>query len=234
MPMHVSLAHGAAAGGAYMLLLIVLEMNCVNEVKALLSRKGGKRLYALAILANLCNTILIGSLTYYIAGEYVCKGRILTFMEQVQCTCGVLIIEGLLYYYIHKAFHEVPGLYWMHKFHHRFNTVVLPSSASAVSVAEFVIAYMFPILAGGAITRADLASTFTAAVFISIGNLAIHTPFLEEQWPVPTEKTSPFLSWLLLSTSDHLRHHRRGNEHYSAPILHFDRILGNTKVEEAK
>ena len=31
-------------------------------------------------------------------------------------------------------------MYWAHRFHHRFNSVVVPVTANAVSIAEYAIA----------------------------------------------------------------------------------------------
>ena len=39
-------------------------------------------------------------------------------------------------------------MYWAHRFHHKFNVVVVPVTANAVSLAEYAIAYMAPFVAG--------------------------------------------------------------------------------------
>jgi sterol desaturase/sphingolipid hydroxylase (fatty acid hydroxylase superfamily) len=96
---------------------------------------------------------------------------------------------------------------------------VLPSSANAVSVAEYVFAYMIPIVIGVAVMRADELSSFLAAAVIGVTNLIIHTPGWWE------ESTHKHYHWIFVSTRDHLNHHRknqRGN--YGAPVLHLDRI----------
>ena len=91
--------------------------------------------------------------------------------ERIFLIAGVVFWEGLMYTLIHKAFHEVPGLYRFHKFHHQFNDIVLPSSANAVSIVEFVVAYMMPIVASSYIMNADELSAVLAVAVISLTNL---------------------------------------------------------------
>jgi len=127
-----------------------------------------------------------------------------------------VVIEAILYYLVHMAFHEVKGLYWMHRYHHKFNTVVLPSSANAVSLAEYVFAYMLPLVIGATLTRADELAALSGAFVVAVTNLLIHTPWLEgSQYP----------SWIFVTASDHLSHHRKTRGNYGAPVFHLDRIV---------
>eukprot|EP00978_Attheya_sp_CCMP212_P022963 scaffold69486_cov57-Attheya_sp.AAC.1 len=214
-------------------LLLILESYCANEVRVLLGRKGGKSLYLAAIWANFRNDVLIGAPMYHVAITYICTQGPLTRAEQARSVLGILVVEGLLFFSIHRAFHKVRGLWWMHRFHHKFNDVVLPSSANAVSIAEFVFAYMIPILIGATIMNADIYSTLCATYIIQISNLFIHTPFLEGHWPSSKQNKS-FAAWVFVGTSDHLHHHRHMTAHYSAPVFHFDRILDGSKNESGK
>jgi sterol desaturase/sphingolipid hydroxylase (fatty acid hydroxylase superfamily) len=125
------------------------------------------------------------------------------------------VIEAVLYYFIHKAFHEVKGLYWIHSYHHKFNTVVVPSSANAVSVAEYCFAYMLPLVVGVVVTRADETAAYLGAAIVGIANLLIHTPWLEKQK----------YYWTFVTTGDHLTHHRKTRGNYGAPVFHLDRIV---------
>eukprot|EP00545_Synedropsis_sp_CCMP1620_P007889 CAMPEP_0119016510 /NCGR_PEP_ID=MMETSP1176-20130426/13320_1 /TAXON_ID=265551 /ORGANISM="Synedropsis recta cf, Strain CCMP1620" /LENGTH=229 /DNA_ID=CAMNT_0006969957 /DNA_START=57 /DNA_END=746 /DNA_ORIENTATION=+ len=207
---------GFALSSLCIALTFVLEAFCQDDVRKLKASKGGEELYRAAIAANLRNVLVFGSLAYYITIVYVCTKNALTFSQQASSVFGIVLVEGFFYYAIHRAFHEVRSLWWMHKFHHQFHAVVLPSSASAVSVGEFVFAYMMPIIVGAMLTQADAVSAVAAATIITISNLWIHTPFLQEIK----------LPWMFVSTSDHLNHHRRGvRGDYGAPVFHFDRIL---------
>ena len=221
-----SFIHGLCPGAMLITLTAILESYCLPEVKLLLQRSGGKRLYITSLLVNLRNAVFIGALTYYIAHDYICTDRILSIPEKLSCTLGIVAIHGFFYFLIHKAFHEVKSLWWIHRFHHKFNSVVLPSSANAVSVTEFVFAYMAPFLVGAALTRSDIVSTLLATFTIGIVNLLIHFPLLDGQWPVSYQIESSFPTWIFVSTRDHITHHRHnGNEHYAAPIFHLDRIF---------
>ena len=226
-----SLIHGLCPGSLTLVLMTALESFCIPEVRMLLQRKGGTNLYITSLLVNIRNLIFIGALTYYIANDHICTDKVLTFPERLSCIIGIVLIQGVLYFWIHKAFHEVKGLWWMHRFHHKFNTVVLPSSANAVSVAEFVFAYMTPILIGSALTKSDIVSALLGTTIIGITNLLIHSPFLDGNWPVSNEsESSTFPTWIFVSTRDHITHHRHnGNEHYAAPVFHFDRIFSSQK-----
>lgn len=109
-------------------------------------------------------------------------------------------------------------MYWAHRFHHRFNSVVVPVTANAVSLAEYAIAYMLPFIAGSAILRPDRPSMFVAVGIISLNNLLIHTPGL-------CDLSAKYVPWLGVSTADHLEHHKRLTSYYAAPTISIDRLL---------
>ena len=104
----------------------------------------------------------------------------------------------------------------MHSFHHLFNEIILPSSAMAVSIFEFVIAYLAPIIVGCALVPTDRTCVIISACLIGGSNLLIHTPFM----------LGAKLPWFIVTADDHFRHHRRLTTDYGAPLLNFDRILG--------
>lgn len=114
-----------------------------------------------------------------------------------------------------QAFHEIKVLYPAHSFHHRFNEIILPSTASAVSITEFLVAYMFPIFVACAVVPNDRASGVLGTAIIGITNLLIHSPFM-----VGTR-----LHWCLVGADDHFRHHRKLNADYAAPVVSFDRLF---------
>lgn len=206
------------AGSLAILLTVVLELTCLSHVrKLLLSGIPGRGLYVSAWRVNLFNQLLLGPLTYYGTVRFLCdQQHSKTLCEQAMAAVGIVIVEAMLYYIVHKSLHEVKGLYWMHSYHHRFNTVVLPSSASAVSVAEYIVAYMFPLVSGVCLTRADEAATFAGAFIVAVAHVLIHTPWLEDyEYP----------SWIFVSASDHLNHHRKARDNYGAPVFHLDRIV---------
>jgi sterol desaturase/sphingolipid hydroxylase (fatty acid hydroxylase superfamily) len=194
---------------------VVLELTCLPQVYQLL--RSNRALYLSALWCNVLNNVGLGSVAYYLAVRYLCQppSKSSSFYDQVSAIVMITIIEAVLYYAVHKAFHEVKGLYWMHSYHHKFNTIVVPSSAHAVSVGEYTLAYMMPLLAGVAGSRADETSFFVATALIAVSNLLIHTPWLQD-YHVP---------WIFVSAADHGTHHRKLRGDYGAPIFHVDRIL---------
>jgi len=192
-----------------------------SEIKQIRKRDGGKQLHLAGIRSTILNHLILGPLTYDLTVRYCCLQHILpTVWQQAFAVVKFLLIENALYYCAHYLMHT-RRLYWMHRFHHKFNVVVLPSSASAVSVPEFAFAYMTPFFAAAKFGSCDKPSAVAAVVLISAFNLIIHTPALEE--------TFARYPWLFVSPSDHLTHHRQLTCHYSAPIFHFDRILLSLK-----
>ena len=212
-----SLVEGFILMTSLVVLTAALEYGSMEEVKKLRSRQDGKSLYNSAILMNLTNNFLIAAPTYSYTSDYVCSPGPHTFGRQCVSVGGIIVVQGLLFYAAHMAFHKVPGLFSLiHGYHHKFNTVVLPSTANAVTTLEFVLAYATPIVTAVAVTGADLASTAMALVLIAVANLLVHTPFLEQRYKLP---------WFLVSTDDHLSHHRHIQQDYASPLISIDRIL---------
>lgn len=131
--------NGVLSGLAAVALTFALEFGLsIEDVRRLRSTTAGRELYRDCIWSNVRNNLVLGPITYYLTIEYVCCSGPLTLAQQMQSVFGIVLIEGVLFYLVHKAFHEIKGLYWMHRFHHRFNTIVLPSSSNAVSIAEYI------------------------------------------------------------------------------------------------
>jgi sterol desaturase/sphingolipid hydroxylase (fatty acid hydroxylase superfamily) len=212
-----SYARGFLVAGLAVLFTAALELASLEDVQKLRNQKGGPKLYRSAILTNIFNNLVLGPIVYHVTITYICQESPLPVFERIWCVIGILVVEGILYYVVHKAFHEIKGLYWIHRYHHKFNAVVVPSSANAVSVAEYVLAYMIPIVAGVIFTRADEVAAFSGAAIIAVSNLLIHTPHLSSQK----------YFWMLVSTQDHLEHHRKNKSNYAAPVIHMDRILAS-------
>jgi sterol desaturase/sphingolipid hydroxylase (fatty acid hydroxylase superfamily) len=215
--MSSSVVRGFLVAGLAVILTAALEMASLPHVQKLLATKDGPELYRSAILTNIFNNLVIGPLVYHFTITYICQEASLTTLERIRCVIGIVVVEGILYYSLHKAFHEIKGLYWIHRYHHKFNTAVVPSSANAVSVAEYVSAYMIPIVSGVVLMQADEVSAVLAAAIIAVTNLLIHTPSLSNRK----------YFWMLVSTQDHLEHHRKNKSNYGAPVIHMDRILAS-------
>jgi hypothetical protein len=117
-----SLTRGFVNSSLAVLLTIVLELASYPHVQKLLALKGGRELYRSAIWTNVRNNLLLGPLTYYWTIEHVCSTQPptgappLSIVDRIISVAGILIIEGALYYYLHKCFHEVKSLYWIHRY----------------------------------------------------------------------------------------------------------------------
>jgi len=198
-------------------LTVILETTCLEHVRKIRSTNAGRALHTSAWYVSSFNNVVLGTATYYTTVRYVCHPTgSKTLQEQVMAAAGVVVIEAFLYYLVHKAFHEVKGLYWMHKYHHGFSEVVLPSAANAVSIFEYTIAYMMPLMVGALLTQADEAAAVLGATVVAISNLFLHTPWLA---------THEYPHWIFVSASDHLSHHRNLKGNYGAPVFHVDRIV---------
>ena len=67
------------------------------------------------------------------------------------------------------------SLWWTHRFHHRFNDLVCPVTANAVSVWEYGGAYMLPFFVLTPLFRPDALAAVFAGSAVSFANLLIHT-----------------------------------------------------------
>ena len=205
------------------LLMLLFEFGLsMGDVKKIRSSDGGK-LYTEGMIATLFNHLVFGPITYYLT-MIVClddDDHSRSLGQQVYSVIAFLVIQSGLFFCIHYTMHTRP-FYWMHRFHHRFNSIVLPSSASAVSPAEFIVAYMFPFVIAAKLGSCDKPSAIVSVLCVMTANLYIHTPALEEL-------LTKCLPWVFVSPSDHLAHHRQLSCHYSAPIFHYDRVIETLK-----
>jgi sterol desaturase/sphingolipid hydroxylase (fatty acid hydroxylase superfamily) len=221
LPTMMLLVEGFLLSSFGVLLMLVFEFGLSStDIKKIREREGGKELHDAGIRATVINHLIMGPITYVPTVLYCCVNDVLTLSQQAFAVLNFLVIESALYYCAHYLMHT-RRLYWMHRFHHKFNVIVLPSSASAVSTPEFMFAYMAPFLVAAWGGSCDKASAVVAVMLVMFFNLVIHTPSLEahfERYP-----------WMLVSPGDHLAHHRQLSCHYSAPIFHFDRMILSLK-----
>ena len=161
-------------------LTFLLEICCsIPEVASLRTNPKGKRLYRACITANLVNNLLIGPPTYALATNFlVSRSEEYSAVRSIASALGLIVAHALGYHYAHRQMHE-PSMYWAHKFHHAFAKHVTPSSANAVSVVEYVYAYMLPFVVGCAVCAPDERALLAAVAVVSVNNLLIHTPRLE-------------------------------------------------------
>ena len=129
---------------------------------------------------------------------------------------ATLMIHCIGYYGVHYSMHKVKWLYQIHKFHHEFDRLLLPSVGNSVSIMEFCLAYMLPFIVSAYILEPNEFSFVVPITIIALLNMAIHTQELEHV---------PWVRWLV-SPREHILHHKKRNKHYAAPTLNIDYLLG--------
>jgi sterol desaturase/sphingolipid hydroxylase (fatty acid hydroxylase superfamily) len=204
---------------------LLLELWCLDTVKKVLKQPGaGMSLYTSAIFANVRNHFVFGWPIYAVAATLFCSqddklvepnDRVDLYLSRVASISTILVVHSLLFYTMHRAFHTHPSLYCHHRFHHRFNVNVPPMAANAVSAVEYVMAYILPFTVAMPFVRTDVFSLKASVTIVAITNLFVHTPKLSETY----SKLCP--AWLV-STEDHLEHHRKLNTKYAAPTFNID------------
>ena len=183
-------------------LTFLLEIVCsIPEVTSLRTNPKGKRLYRACITANLVNNLLIGPPTYALATNFFVSHRGYSAARSTASALGLIVAHALGYHYAHRQMHE-PSMYWAHKFHHAFAKHVTPSSANAVSVVEYVYAYMLPFVAGCAVCAPDERALLAAVAVVSVNNLLIHTPRLE----VINQRFNPSATLIVLNRTYNVNH----------------------------
>uniref|UniRef100_A0A6U2Y2S4 Fatty acid hydroxylase domain-containing protein n=1 Tax=Lotharella globosa TaxID=91324 RepID=A0A6U2Y2S4_9EUKA len=221
---------GFRLGIVTLIATILLDLIAWRTIYTMLIRKKSdnsddRMLYFKAILANLLNNLLLGPLIY----GAVVRFHIYKDLENAESLpedsddavtifgkgCIVLITEAVGYYLMHSAMHT-RELIWMHKFHHKFTCEkIVPMAANAVSVAEYLLAYMLPIVLGAVISGSGRYALLWSVGVISSNNLLIHTPWLHDM----SEKVLPDI---FVSTAKHFDHHNRLTKHYAAPTVDID------------
>lgn len=172
--------------------------------------------------ANLIHYFVIGPLAYGAALLFIT--RFVTPWPLYIALPGVLLTQAVGYATAHRFMHRKEN-YWMHKYHHQYNesTFVRPLAANSVTLAEFSLAYVAPIVTGALLFRPSSTVLFITTTLISMTNLMIHTPL--ELLPM-----SSYLPDMFVTNEKHFHHHQKNQmAHYSAPIFDLDGVLGMDK-----
>ena len=138
-----------------------------------------------------------------------------SYMLQPIRFMGMLSIHSLGYYVVHFCMHKNMNLYKYHKFHHEFDHLLMPSIGNAVSIPEYLSAYVAPFIMGAYILRPN-ETTFASSIgLIAFMNLIIHCQEMEHV---------PWLSFFV-SPKNHIEHHKVRLKHYAAPTINVDYLL---------
>mmetsp|Transcript_28205 Transcript_28205/g.87278 ORF Transcript_28205/g.87278 Transcript_28205/m.87278 type:complete len:255 (-) Transcript_28205:74-838(-) len=197
---------------------LVLELLSFRHVIALWTQqRDGARLWLRGLAHVLLNMFVFTPLIFAYSVRWVSDDELSAPARFVQVLVAMLV-HSVGYYSVHRAMHT-PALYWCHKFHHRFNRIITPLAANAVTPVEYSLAYAIPFTAYARLLSAvgypaDRFTIHAAIWIIGFTNLLIHTPDLE-----PLSKKLP--AWLV-GTHDHFEHHRKLAKNYAAPTFNLD------------
>jgi sterol desaturase/sphingolipid hydroxylase (fatty acid hydroxylase superfamily) len=222
--MREGVAGGLEAAATTLVITAVLELVALDTVRMIHQKQpGGPALYRQSIAVNFFNHFVLGIPVYSLAVLLFCRttdeddqqGGLLATVLRI---LGIIFIHDILYYEAHKTMHSGPGWYRFHKFHHRFRNFIPPSSANAVSIVEYLLAYVIPFAMAAFLIHPSEAEFRITVNIVSVANLLIHTPAYD---PVSKYLEAVYL----VSTRNHSDHHRKLTMNYAAPIFNLDRLL---------
>ena len=158
------------------------------------------------------NLLVISPITYAIIDNTVLSHE-LAF--SIFPFLGLILIQNISYFVIHREMHRNKKLFWIHKFHHKYDNITIPSIANAVTYYEFILAYISPMIIGAYFIKPTELEFLSAISIISLLNLLIHTYELNN------------VKWCsgLVSPTHHIEHHKERNVHYAAPLLNVDEYM---------
>ncbi len=205
-----SFIKGFALGSFITVLSFYMDLTySFKSYKQMINDKKYDLLYLKAISTVRTNLMIISPFVYAIIDT-----TLLTHSYNIQYRkiLGILAVHSIGYYTVHSAMHKIPFLYRFHKFHHKFDKMLLPSIGNAVSKTEFIVAYITPFIIGAYIFKPNEISFVIPISIIGLLNIAIHCKELENaNWP----------KWLV-SPKNHIEHHEIRTKHFAAPTLNID------------
>ena len=207
----ISLGKGLLLGGSICVLGMFLDKTiCANSLK-----KIDQKLYDKGIYAVRKNMLVVGPLTYAVVDQiFVSPGHVIQWFNVI----SMLTIHSVGYYGVHYGMHKLSFLQPIHEFHHRFEKTLVPSIGNAVSMEEFLLAYMAPFIFGAYLLRPNEISFIIPIKVIALLNLLIHCQEAEQL---------SFVKWWV-SPKNHIDHHRYRYKHYAAPTINWDYFIENS------
>lgn len=160
---------------------------------------------------TLINLLIIGPFVY--ARVFVPRQK--NWIRSIVEAFALTGIHSACYAVIHRCMHRVTALRPMHRAHHRYATDVVPSVANAVSVSEFLTAYMTPFAIGSFLIRPSEHALLASAAVVSVLNLIVHSSHISTTLPA-----TPFT----VHPREHLDHHRHRTPSYSAPSISWEKM----------
>lgn len=202
--------------GSYTYLFSHILDHTISKKETLELIQKNPNLYTKGTVSNFVNLIGLSPIYYIFANNILLKDQVVGI--HILKVLGLVLTHNILFYKLHKIFHENKSLYFIHKFHHRF-TAPIPSNGNAVSIIEYNIAYVLPFLIGAILLKPN-GITFQIAIgIISIFNSFVHCGPLRniKSWPI------------FVVPNDHLIHHEKLTEKYASPTINIDFISKKIK-----
>tara|TARA_Y100000992_G_scaffold302653_2_gene278001 strand:- start:17932 stop:18642 length:711 start_codon:yes stop_codon:yes gene_type:complete len=206
-----SFVHGLQLGGITMLISSIMDNTISYKETLNLTNKNGN-LYIESLHSNYINLLIIGPIYYIIVYNYFLDNQKIGFnsIDYIE----IVFIHNILYYLAHFGMHKVSFLKFMHEFHHLFKDTI-PSTGNAVSVCEFNFAYILPFVIASLIVVPNNVTLKCSVGTISILNTFIHTPNFDSVLYHP----------VLVSPSNHMKHHKDKSGNYAAPLINIDYLI---------
>lgn len=178
--------------------------------------KKNPQLYIDGTVSNFINLMGLSPLYYIVVENFLLKNK--TVEIELLKAFGIVFIHNILFYKLHKTFHKIKSLYFIHRFHHKFIKPI-PSNGNSVSIIEYNIAYILPFLVGALIFNPNSITFQLAIGIISFLNSLVHCP------PLRNIRLFP----LLVVPNDHLVHHEKLTSKFASPLLNVDFISNKMK-----
>ena len=205
---------GLCLGLGIFLVGIVLDNTISYKSKKYLFEKNNVLLMQ-AYTYTAFNLLILSPIYYEILDRYLVTHECIGF--SLTKYIALLVIQSIGYYLAHYMMHNIRSLKKIHKFHHKFSNVLIPSLGISVTPYEYTFAYVLPFVVGGYIVNPSLLTLNFAIGTISLLNIFIHC----------NELSNLKYYRYFVSPNDHFNHHKNipNKNTYAAPLINIDNIL---------
>lgn len=183
--------------------------------------KKSPNLYLNSGISNFINLLGLSPIYYIFADNLLLNNN--TYEIQLFKLLFMLLTHNIIFYRLHKLFHDVKSLYFIHKFHHRFIKPI-PSNGNAVSINEYNISYVLPFLIGAILFKPNGITFQMSIAIISFLNSLVHCG------PLKNIKLFP----LFVTPNHHLIHHEKLTTKYASPLFNIDIFENGLNIFESK
>ena len=208
----MSLSKGLLLGGSICFIGYLLDNTISYKSQEQIVREKPE-LFLQAQQSIITNLLFLTPITYVLSDcLFLNKIQNIFYLGQY---LSILFIHNIGYFLIHREMHRNRYLYNIHKFHHCFDTLVVPSISNAVSISDFLLSFSLPFFVIAWIIRPTGITFFYSIETISILNMIMHIHELDK------------ITWIpgMVAPSLHIEHHRSKIKHYSSGFFDIDYIF---------